>query len=114
MENQDDREFAGIIAAVANLRKVDRSTAINVTPLFQPLTDRLSPVELKDYILSRYQSKRGEEHSGKYDVVDIGEQELKSFDSAFLYKDFLRIIFGYGDSWKTVNRFQAVLLNDQL
>jgi hypothetical protein len=69
---------------------------------------------LKDYILGRYQNARGENRGSKYDLVDIDEGELKTFDRAFFYKDGLRITFGYSDSWETVVKFQAVLLNGQL
>jgi len=114
MESRNDREFAAIMAAIAERRKVDRSTAITVTPLFQPMLDRLSLTELKNYLLTRYPNRRGEGKSSKYDLVDIGEQELKSFNRAFLRKDKLSMTFGYSDAWETVDRFLAVLLNDQL
>ncbi len=114
MESRNDREFAEIIATIANLRRSDRSVSIVVSSLFQPMVDHLSLAEFKNYILSRYSSRRGEGRNGKYDIVDLNERELKSFDRAFLYKDFLRITFSYGDSWETVDRFLAILLNDQL
>jgi hypothetical protein len=114
MESQDDREFAAIIAAIAERRKVDRSTAITVTPLFQPMLDRLSLTELKNYVFTRYPNRRGEDQFTKYDLVEIGEQELKSFNRAFLHKDMLRIVFSYSDAWETVDRFHAILLNDKL
>jgi hypothetical protein len=114
MESQNDREFAAIIAAIAERRKVDRWTAITVTPLFQPMLDRLSLTELKNYLLTRYPNRRGQGKSSKYDLVDIGEQELKSFNRAFLRKDKLSMTFGYSDAWETVDSFLAVLLNDQL
>ena len=114
MESQNDREFATIIAAIAERRKVDRSTAITVTPLFQPMLDRLSLTELKNCLLIRNSNRRGEDQSSKYDLIEIGEQELRSFNSAFLHKDKLRIVFGYSDAWETVNSFHAILLNDKL
>ena len=114
MESQNDREFAAVVDAVAECRKVDRSTAITVTPLFQLMLDRVSLSELKNYLFSRYSNRRGEGQSTKYDIIDIGEQQLRSFNKAFLYKDKLSITFVYGDAWETVERFQAVLLNDQL
>jgi hypothetical protein len=114
MESQNDRDFAAVIAAIADRRKVDRSTAITVTPLFQPMLDRLSLTELKNYLFTRYPNRRGEGQSGKSDIVEIGDRDLKSFDGAFLYKDKLSMTFGYSDAWETVDRFLAVLLNDQL
>jgi hypothetical protein len=114
MESQNDREFAAVMAAIAERRKVDRSTAITVTPLFQPMLDRLSLTELKNYLLTRYPNRRGEDQFTKYDLVEIGEQELKSFDRAFLHKDKLSMTFSYSDAWETVERFLAVLLNDKL
>jgi hypothetical protein len=113
MESQNDRDFAAVIAAIADRRKVDRSTAITVTPLFQPMLDRLSLTELRDYLFTRYSNMRGE-HRSKYDLVEIGDRDLKSFDRAFLYKDKLSMTFVYSDAWETVDRFLAVLLNDQL
>ena len=113
MESQNDRDFAAVITAIADRRKVDRSTAITVTALFQPMLDRLSLTELKDYLFTRYSNMRGEDRS-KYDLVEIGDRDLKSFDRAFLYKDRLRIVLSYGDAWETVDRFLAILLNDQL
>jgi hypothetical protein len=114
LETQDDRDFAAVMTAIADRRKVDRSTAITVTPLFQPMLDRLSLTELANYLLARYSSSRGEGQSSKYDLVEIGEQELKSFNRVFLRKDKLSITLGYSDTWETVDRFLAVLLNDQL
>lgn len=114
MASQNDRDFAAVIVAIANRRSVDRSMAVDVTALFQPMLDRLSVSELADYLLSRYPSRRGESRESKYDLVDIGEQELKSFDRGFAYKDILSITIGYSDDWKTANRFLAVLLNDLL
>jgi hypothetical protein len=114
MESQNDREFAAIITAIAERRKVDRSTAITVTPSFQPMLDRLSLTELKNYILTRYPNKRGQGKSSHFDLVEIGAQELKSFNRAFLRKDKLRMTLSYSDAWETVDRFLAVLLNDQL
>ena len=52
-KSQNDREFAEVIAAIANVRKANRSTAIDVTPQFKPMTDRLSLTELKDYFQFR-------------------------------------------------------------
>ncbi len=116
MESQNDREFAAVVAAIADCRKVDRSTAITVTPLFQPMLERLSLTELKNYLFARYpnRNRRGEERSEAYDLFDIGDLELKGFDRAFLYKDHLSITFTYSDAWETVGGFLAVLLNDQL
>jgi hypothetical protein len=114
LATQNDREFAEVITAIANKRKVDRSTAIDVTPFFKPMTDRLSLTELKDYVLGRYSGNRGMSLGIRFDRVEIEERELKSFDRAFLYKDGLAITFGYSDDWKTVTIFKAVLLNDQL
>lgn len=114
MESQNDREFAAIISAVAERRKVDRSTAITVTPLFGPMLDRLSLTELKNYLSTRYSHTRGEGQSSKYDLVEIREEELKTFNRAFLRKDKLSMTFGYNDAWETVDRFVAVLLNDRL
>jgi hypothetical protein len=114
MESQNDREFASLVHAVANIRKADRATAIDVTPLLQPMLERLSLIELRDYILSRYPMRRGEDRGKKHDIFDIHERELKSFDKAFAHKDFLRIVFTYTDAWQTVDEFRALLLNDQL
>jgi hypothetical protein len=114
MESQNDREFAAVVAAIAECRKVDRSTAITVTALFQPMLDRLSLTELKNYLSNRYSPTRGEDQFTKFDLVDIGRQELKSFHRAFLYRDRLRIVFSYSDAWKTVERIHAILLNDHL
>ena len=114
MESQNDREFAAVVISIANLRKVDRSTAITVTQMFQPMLDRLSLTEFKDYVFSRYSNRRGEGRSSKYDLVDIGERQLKSFDRTFLYRDHLSMTFKYSDAWETVEGFLAVLLNDQL
>ena len=111
MENQDDRDFAAVIAAIAERRKVNRSTAITVTSLFQPMLNRLSLTELKNYVLSRY-SRRG--HSEKSDLVEISELQLKGFDGAFLFRDKLSITFVYSSARETVEEFVAVLLNDQL
>ena len=111
MENQDDRDFAAVIAAIAERRKVNRSTAITVTSLFQPMLNRLSLTELKNYVLSRY-SRRG--HSEKSDLVEIGELQLKGFNRAFLFKDKLSFTFVYSGARETVQNFVAVLLNDQL
>ena len=111
MESQIDRDFAAVIATIADRRKVDRSTAITVTTLFQPMLDRLSLTELKDYIVSRY-SMRG--HSEKSDLVEIGELQLKGFNRAFLFKDKLSFTFVYSGARETVQNFVAVLLNDQL
>jgi hypothetical protein len=111
MESQNDREFAAVVAAIADLRKADRSTAITVTPLFQPMLDRRSLTELKNYVLFRY-PRRG--HSEKSDLVEIGEQQLRGFNRAFLYKDSLSITFAYSGARETVENFVAVLLNDQL
>jgi len=111
MESQNDREFAAVVVSIANLRQVDRSTAITVTPLFQPMLDRLSLTELKNCVLSRY-PRRG--YSEKSDLVEIGELQLKGFDSAFLYRDKLSITFVYNSAREAVENFVAVLLNDQL
>ena len=113
LESPMDREFAAVITAIAERRRVDRATAITVTPLFQLMLDRYSPSELKDYLLNRHPSRRGEGRS-KYDLVEIGDRELKSFSTAFLRKDKLSMTFSYSDAWKTVDGFVAVLLNDQL
>ena len=83
MNDQNDREFAEVISAIANRRKVDRATAIDVTPLFKPMTDRLFLTQLKDYILGRYEHRRGTSQGIKFDRVDIEERELRSFDAAF-------------------------------
>ena len=77
------------------------------------MLDRISMDELKDYILSRYPNRRGEDRELKYDLVDMGERELKSY-GRFAYKDCLSITIGYSDAWKTADRFQAVLLNGLL
>jgi hypothetical protein len=114
MKNQNDREFAAIVAAIADLRKVDRSTAITVTPLFRPMLDRLSLNELRDYLLARYRNDRGEDQFTKYDLFEIGDRELMGFDGAFLYKDRLHIVFSYNDAWETVEKILAILLYDQL
>jgi hypothetical protein len=114
LDSREDREFADVIIAIANRRRVDRSTAITVTPLFQPMLDRLSPTQLKNYIFSRYSNRRGEDQFTKYDLVDIGQQELSSFDLAFVYKDHLSMTFSYSNDWETASGFLAVLLNDQL
>jgi len=111
VESQIDRDFAAVIATIADRRKVDRSTAITVTTLFQPMLDRLSLTELKDYIVSRY-SMRG--HSEKSDLVEIGEPQLKGFNRDFLFKDKLSFTFVYSGARETVQNFVAVLLNDQL
>jgi len=42
MESQDDRDFAAVIAAIAERRKVDRSTAITVTPSTGPFSAKIS------------------------------------------------------------------------
>jgi hypothetical protein len=114
MDNQDEREFAAVVVAIAKRRKSDRSVAIDVTSLFRPMLDRISLAELSDYIISRYSPKRGEDHESKHDIVEICARDLKSFDKSFLYKDVLTITFSYSDAWETVDRFQAVLLNRQL
>ncbi|MEH2534691.1 hypothetical protein V1277_006015 [Bradyrhizobium sp. AZCC 1588] len=111
--DQNNREFAAIVAAIAKRRKIDRSVAIDVTPLFLPMLDRISLAELNDYILDRYSPKRGEDHESKHDIVEIEDRELKSFDRSFIYKDVLTITFTYSDAWETVDKFQAVLLNRQ-
>lgn len=114
MDNQDEREFAAVVVAIAKRRKSDRSVAINVTPLFQPMLDRMSLAELNNYILGRYSPRRGEDHESKDDIVEIRAPDLQSFDSSFPYKDVLTITFSYSDAWETVDGFQAVLLNRQL
>jgi len=114
MENQDDKEFAHVVREIANLRKADRSVSILVTTLFQPTVNRLSLVGFRDYVLSRYPGMRDEHADVKYDLVDISEKDLKSFDRAFYYQDFLRFVFSYSDEWKTPTKFMAQLLNDQL
>jgi hypothetical protein len=116
MESQDDRDFAAVIAAIAERRKVHRSMTITVTPLFQPMLDRLSLTELKNYLFARYlnRNKRGKGRSGEYDLFEIGDRELRSFNKAFLHSDKLRIVFGYSDAWETVDRLHAILLNDNL
>ena len=114
LESERDREFAAVILTIANCRKADRRTAIDGTHLFQPMLTHLSLIELRDYILSRYPTK-GSEHLGtKHHLVDLQERELKSFNRAFVYKDFLRIVFTYSDAWETVDVFRANLLNDRL
>lgn len=90
MPNLSDREFAAVILAIGIRRKVDRSMVIDVTSLFQPILDRLSMTELTEYILSRYPNRRGESRESKYDLVDIGKRELKSFGRGFAYKDILK------------------------
>lgn len=112
-ESQIDREFVAVIAAIAERRKVDRSTAITVTPLFQPMLDHFSLAELKNYVLAEYPYRRAEGRSN-YDLIDIEDRKLKSFNRAFLRKDKLRIVFSYSDAWETVSSLHAVLLNDQL
>ena len=114
VESQDDREFAGVIARIAERRKIDRSTAITVTPLFQPMLDSRSLTELRNYLLLRCPNDRGEDQFTKYDRFEISARELKSFNRAFLRKDRLTITFSYGDEWETANRLVAVLLNDKL
>jgi hypothetical protein len=57
MESQDDRDFAAVIAAIADRRKVDRSGSIVVTPMFWPVLDRLSPTELRNYLFTRYPNR---------------------------------------------------------
>lgn len=88
MENQNDREFAALVLAVANVRKAYRATAIDVTHLLQSMLKRLSLIELREYISSRYPARSGEDRGKKYDIFDI-PQELKSFDKTFAYRDFL-------------------------
>lgn len=114
VESQDDREFAAVIATIAERRKVDRSTAITVTPLFRPMLERLSLTELRNYLLPQYSHDRGEDQFTKYDRMEVRARELKSFNRAFLRKDRLTMTFSYNDEWETANRLVAVLLNDQL
>jgi hypothetical protein len=119
MDTQDDRDFADVVVAIAKVRKGSRLTAIDVTHLFKPLTDRLSLDELRDFVLSRYPSMSGEGIAMdykplKFDMVHIEEGELRAFDRAFLYKDRLDIVFGYSDDRKVVKSFKSVLLNGQL
>jgi hypothetical protein len=115
-KGQNDREFAEVIAAIANIRKANRSTAIDVTSQFKPMTDHLSLTELKDYIssLGPYQHRRATSRGITYDLIDIDERGLKSFDGAFLYLDSLSMTFDYGEDGKTVTKFISVLLNGQL
>lgn len=114
VKTQNDREFAEVIAAIASVRKANRSTAIDVTPQFKPMTDRLSLAELKNYILNRYEHKRVKAQGITYDFVSLDERGLKSFDGAFFYLDSLRMTFGYSNDGNTVTIFKAVLLNGQL
>jgi hypothetical protein len=71
MDNQDESEFAAVVVAIAKRRKSDQSVAIDVTPLFRPMLDRMSLAELNDYILGRYSPNRGEDHESKHDIVEI-------------------------------------------
>jgi len=116
MESQDDRDFAAVIAAIADRRKVDRSGSIVITPMFQPMLDRISLTELRDYLFARYpnRNRRSRDRSEAYDLFEIGDRDLRSFDRAFRYRDSLRIVLGYNDAWETVARFKAILLNDLL
>jgi hypothetical protein len=114
MDNQDEREFAAVVVAIAKHRKNDRSVAIDVTSLFRPMLDRMSVAELNEYIISRYSPKRGEDQESKHDIIEIWAPDLKSFDKSFSYKNVLTITFSYSDAWETADRFQAVLLNRQL
>jgi len=112
--NQNDREFSEIIAAIGNRRKTNRSTAITVTELFQPMTERLSPTELRNYVSSRYSLRREKVLGEKIEWVDLEKNDLKAYSKEFFYLDSVRIVFLYDPSWETVIKFQAVLLNGQL
>lgn len=112
--SQSDREFSEVIAAIANRRKTNRSTAIVVTDLFQPMTDRLSLAELRNYVSSRYSLRREEVHGEKGEWGDLKENDLKAYSKKFLYLDSVRIVFFYDAGWESVIKFQAVLFNDQL
>lgn len=112
--SQNDREFSEVVAAIANRRKTNRSTAITVTKLFQPMTERLSLAELRNYVSSRYSLRREEAQGEKYEWVDLEKNDLKAYSKEFFYLDSVRIIFFYDAGWETVIKFQAVLLNGQL
>ncbi len=112
--SQNDREFSEVVAAIANRRKTNRSTAITVTKLFQPMTERLSLAELRNYVSSRYSLRREEAQGEKYEWVDLEKNDLKAYLKEFFYLGSVRIIFFYDAGWETVIKFQAVLLNGQL
>lgn len=112
--SQNDREFSEIIAAIANRRKTNRSTAIIVTELFQPMTERLSLTELRNYISSRYSVRREVAQGEKYEWVDLEKYDLKVYSKEFFYLDSVRIVFFFDPGWESVIKFQAVLFNDQL
>lgn len=112
--SQNDREFSEVITAIANRRKTNRSTAINVTELFQPMTDRLSLTELRNYVSSRYSLRREDVQGEKYEWVDLEENDLKAYSKEFLSLDSVTIVFFYDAGWETIIKFQAVLFNGQL
>ena len=111
MDSKDDRDFADAITAVADLRKINRSTYVDATPSFQPMIGRLTLDGFKNYVLDRYPSRHETSANGKFDLVDIERSELRTYNWAFLNKDRISITFVYSDDWRTVTRFQAALLN---
>jgi hypothetical protein len=114
LATQNDREFSAVVAAIGQRRKTNRSTAINITDLFKPMTDHLSLNELESYVTSRYAHGRAPMLGKNVEWIDIEEKELKAYSTEFLYKDVVTITFTYDSAWGAVTQFQAILFNGQL
>jgi hypothetical protein len=109
-----DRYFEQVITSIADLRERDQTSAIRVTSLFKPLTDRLSLKQLHDYFARRYPPKRGKDVKGNYEYADIGTVELKASDDRFHSADILRLGFRFSEDWTAIIGFQADLLGGLL
>jgi hypothetical protein len=114
IETLADQEFASAVKATATLRKRGRWEYCDATQAFQQMAASLSLAGFRNYVFDRQESHHGKAVDGVYDLIDIPRNELRRYDRAFRWNEWLRITFSYADDGKTIVKFSASLLANVL